>query len=84
MQAGGAVTFVNVDVAVVAGEADGAVAGVAARQVFARTPVQAGVREALVDFQLAAKPCKWRRDIRNFTRGSKVPSGLKEVPSRHL
>lgn len=81
VQTGGAVAFVDVDVAVVAREAGGTVASVAARQVLARTPVQAGVGEALVDFQLAAEPCRWRRDIRNR---SKVPSGMKSLPSSHL
>lgn len=84
VQTGGAVTLVDVDVAVVAREADGAVAGVAARQVFARTAIQAGAGEALVDFQLAARPCRQQRHGRSLTRHPKEPLGMKDAPSSHL
>lgn len=57
IETGGAVTLINVDLAVIAGEADRAVTHVPACLVLARTSVHAGVGEALVYFQLTAGPC---------------------------
>lgn len=57
VETGGAVTFVHVQFAVVAGEADGAVADVPTRLVLARASVQTGVGETLIDVQLTAGPC---------------------------
>lgn len=57
IETGGAGTLINVNLTVIAREADGAVTHVPARLVLTHTLVQAGVGETLVYFQLAAGTC---------------------------